>query len=154
MTGRRKSQTINTIFEGIYITEANASIHLMEGQKLNCTGVKGIRGGWIITWYWEWILQYIEVIYTWDQQRGGHCIHEPIHSATDPRDNTGVVGMDTDYIIYIHFYHFYSLSHSSTMACRHGHYPWLLWAQVNQHWRYLRCLVAPIFLDLSTWPRR
>ena len=38
---------------------------------------------------------------------GEHCIHEPIHSDIDPKYETGVVGMDTDYIIYINFDHFY-----------------------------------------------
>ena len=26
--------------------------------------------------------------------------------------------------------------------------------QVNQHYRYLRCLAAPIYMDISTWPSR
>ena len=44
-----------------------------------------------------------EVRYTWDKQRGGHCIHDPIHSDTYPRDKAGVVRMKTGSIIYIHF---------------------------------------------------
>ena len=44
------------------------------------------------------------------------------------------------------------LSHSPTMTCRHGQRPWCIWEQGNQYYRYLRCLVAPVSLDLSTWP--
>ena len=53
----------------------------------------------------------------------GDCIHDPIYSETYRRDETGVVGMDTDSIIYIHFYQFSLLSHSPNMMCRHGRQP-------------------------------
>ena len=53
----------------------------------------------------------VEVRYTRDQQRGGHCIHDPTHSDTDPKDEIGVVGIETDSIIYIRFPHFNLLSH-------------------------------------------
>ena len=41
---------------------------------------------------------------------GGGCIHDPIQADTDQKDETVVVGMDTYYIIDIHFSHFSSLS--------------------------------------------
>ena len=52
---------------------------------------------------------------------GGHFIHDPIHSDTDPKDETGVIGMDTNSIVYINFTHFSSISHLPIMTCRHGH---------------------------------
>ena len=58
----------------------------------------------------------VEVIYTQDKQRGGHCIHEPIHSDTGMRDKTGVVGMRLTTLFYIHFDHFSLLSHSTNMT--------------------------------------
>ena len=36
------------------------------------------------------------------------------------------------------------------MTCIHGHHSCWLWAQLNQYYRDLRFLVAPVFLDLST----
>ena len=39
---------------------------------------------------------------------GEQCIHDPIHSDTDLKDETGVVVVDTDSIIYIHFMNFSS----------------------------------------------
>ena len=68
------------------------------------------------------------------------------------KDVTGVIGMETYSIIYIHFSQFSSLSHSHIMTFRHGHQPCWLRAQGNQHNRDLICLVAPVSLDLSTWP--
>ena len=58
-----------------------------------------------------------------DILRGGHCIHEPIQSDTDPKYETGVVWMDTNSNIYIQYAHFSSLSHSPTVTLRHGKYP-------------------------------
>ena len=66
-----------------------------------------IRIGERILHYQEWISKNVEVRYPQDQQRGGHCTHEPIHSEKYPKDETGVVVMDTKSIIYIHFYHFF-----------------------------------------------
>ena len=57
-----------------------------------------------------------EFRYTQDQQRGEHCIHDPIHSDTDLKDETGVVVINTDYNIYIHFAHFSLLPHSPNMT--------------------------------------
>ena len=48
---------MNTIVEGIYRRGANISINLMKGQRSNCTGVQGIRGGENILCYLEWIFQ-------------------------------------------------------------------------------------------------
>ena len=48
---------------------------------------------------------------------GVHFIHDPIRSYTYPKDETGVVGMETDSIIYIHFAQFYLLSHSPNIMC-------------------------------------
>ena len=62
-----------------------------------------------------------EVKYTQDQQMGEHCINEPIHSDTYPKDDTEVVAMETDSIIYIHISHFSLLSHSPTITCRNVH---------------------------------
>ena len=42
-------------------------------------------------------------------------MHEPIHSDTDPKDDTGVVVIDTESIIYIRFVHVSSLSYPPTM---------------------------------------
>ena len=85
-------------------------------------------------------------------KRGEHCINDPKHSETDPKDETGLVRMNTESIIYIHFDHFSLLSHSPTMTCRYGHYTCWLLEQRKQHDRDLRVLVAPVSLDLSTWP--
>ena len=52
---------------------------------------------------------------------GGHFIHDPIQYDTDPRYDTGVVVMDTEFIIYIHLDHFSLLSQSPTMTCRYVH---------------------------------
>ena len=82
------------------------------------------------------------------------CIHDPIRSETNLMYETGVVGMETDSISCIHLSHFSFLSHSLTITFRHGHQPLWLWAQLYRHYRYLRCLVAPVLLDLSTWPFR
>ena len=62
-----------------------------------------------------------EVIYTRYKQRGKHYIHYPIHSDIYPKDETGIFVMETESIIYINFYHFYSILHSPTMEYRHGH---------------------------------
>ena len=48
-------------------------------------------------------------------------MHDPIHSDTYPKDETGVIGTETNSIIYIHFPHFFLLSHSPTMTFRYGH---------------------------------
>ena len=80
----------------------------MKGQRSNCTGVKGRR--------------VVSVRYNQSQQRGRHCIHDPIHSNIDTKEDTGVVGMETNSIINIHFPHFSSPSNSPNMACRHGNY--------------------------------
>ena len=53
--------------------------------------------------------------------KGEHFIHNHIYSDTYPKGATGVVGIDNDSIIYINLYHFALLSHSPTMAYRHGH---------------------------------
>ena len=38
---------------------------------------------------------------------GGNFIHDPINPDTDPKYDIVVVGMETNFIIYIHFYHFF-----------------------------------------------
>ena len=115
--GRKQAQTNNKIVEVIYRRGEKTSINLMKGHRSNCKGVQGLRGGVIIPHYF---FNNGEVRYTQDQQRGEHCIHDPIHLETDPKDETGVVGMKTESNIYIHFAHFSSLSHSTTMTYRHG----------------------------------
>ena len=66
----------------------------MLGHRSNYTGFSRTqgKGGSIIPHYWEWVFQHREVRYTWDQQRGEHCIHDPVHSNTDPRGESSVVG--------------------------------------------------------------
>ena len=44
-----------------------------------------------------------EFRYTRYQQKGGHCIHDPIKYDTDPKDEKEVTGMESGSIIYIHF---------------------------------------------------
>ena len=44
---------MNTVVELIYRRGGNTSINLMKGQISNCTGFQGLRGGSIITRYWE-----------------------------------------------------------------------------------------------------
>ena len=104
--------------------EVNTSIHLMKGHISNCTGGFKDSGE-------EQEFLAVENVFskngevrcTQDQQRGGHCIHEPIFSDIVPKNETGVYGMETDLLIYIHFPHFSLLSHSPTMVCRHGNQP-------------------------------
>ena len=86
--------------------------------------------------------------------KGGNCIHDPVQSDIDLKYETGVVVMETKYIIYIHFAYFSLILHSPTMTFRHRSWPYWLWAQGNQHNIYLRFLVAPVSLDLSTWLSR
>ena len=87
----------------------------MKGLRSNSAEVQGLRGGAIITRYCEWIFQHGEFRYTWDQQRGEHCIHDPIHADTYPRDNTRVGRMRlTPLFILI----------SPTFLCYHVHLPW------------------------------
>ena len=88
----------------------------MKGLRSNSSEVQGLKGGAIIPRYWEWIFQHGEVRYTWDQERGEHCIHDPIHSDTNLKDETRVVEMETDSIIYT--------NSPPTFLCYHIHLPW------------------------------
>ena len=94
MIGRKQAQITSGAVDGIERREKNTSINLTWGHSSNCTEVSRTqrRGGARIPHYWKWVFQRQEVGHTWDQQRGEHCIHDPVHSDTYPRDETRVVG--------------------------------------------------------------
>ena len=80
------------------------SIKIMKDRRSNYSGVQGLRGGSIIPLFIEnGFSNNGAVRYTQDQQMGENCIHDPIHSDTDPKNEIGVIGMETNSIIYIHF---------------------------------------------------
>ena len=53
---------------------------------------------------------------------GEHCTHDPIHSDTGPKYDTGMFGMDTNSSIYIHF---------PTFLRYHIHLPWRADIEIN-----------------------
>ena len=83
---------MNVIIERIERKESNTPTNLMNGERSNYKRILLIKRGSRTTCYWEWIFQHGEVEYTQYQQWGGKFIHNPIHSDTDIRDDTRVVG--------------------------------------------------------------
>ena len=121
ITGRKQAQKMNTIFEGIYRRKKKPN-QINEGPEIKLhSGSRNQRKSKNDLLLRMDFSTMGEFRYTQYQKRGGHCIHDPIHSDTDLKDETGVAGMETNFIIYINFAQFSSLSHSPTMAFRHRH---------------------------------